>query len=226
MRLFGISSYFLPLYLFGYAVYFALNGEAVHPHLKKVGGLVLFASSSAFFGLQGETSPLFGEQVRSGGLLGSAISYLLLTGFSATGAYIITVTAITAALMLLTPFSPLKAIAWLQAAWNGLMDQLDLLITIQRGRREKAKEAKQRTVLPKEAPKIIDAKQAAAMLKEPRPEKQPKPKPVQATFEFMETRESKDGVSAADSRSARPAAGDYKKDFQGGHARPVGASGA
>lgn len=191
LRLFGIAAYFIPLFLFGYGIYFALDGRAVHPLLKKVGGLILFVASSAFFGLQGEKVSLFREEIPSGGMLGGAIAHLLLTGFSATGAYIITVTAIVVALMLLTPFSPLKALAWLRRAWAGLMIQLDLLITVHRSRRRKAKEAKQRPVLPKEPPRIVDAKPALPpSVKEPKPEKQPRP--VQAAFEFMETKDGKD----------------------------------
>ncbi|OGW42359.1 MAG: hypothetical protein A2010_08735 [Nitrospirae bacterium GWD2_57_9] len=193
LRLFGLSAYFLPLFLFGYAVYFAVGGQAVHPFLKKIGGLILFISSSAFFGLQGSTVRLFEEEVPSGGMLGGAIAYLLLAGFSATGAYIITLTAIVLALMLLTPFSPLKAFAWIRAMYGQLMEQLELLIEVHRGRRAKAKEAKQRPLLPKEPPKIVHAKPAEQLVKDPKPEKQPKPRPVQATFPFMESKESKDG---------------------------------
>jgi len=188
LHLFGLSSYFLPLYLFGYAVYFAVQGRAVHPNLKKVGGLVLFISFAAFCGLQNEKVSLFREEVPSGGMLGGAASYLLLKGFSSPGAYIITLTAMVISLMLLTPFSPLKALAWLRDVSGRLLERLDLLMAVRRGRREKAREAKQRPVLPKEPPKIVDTK-TAAFAKEPRPEKQPKP--VQATFEFMEPKDGK-----------------------------------
>jgi S-DNA-T family DNA segregation ATPase FtsK/SpoIIIE len=196
LHLFGLSSYFIPLYFFGYAVYFAVHGEAVHPHLKKIGGLVLFVAMSAFWGLQSPTMHLFGEEIPSGGMLGGAVSYLLLAGFSSTGAYIITATSIVLALMLLTPFSPLKALAWLRTTLDQLFGQLDLLITVYRGRREKARDARQRPVLPKEPPRIIDPRMAAPAAKEPKPDRQLKPKPVQATFEFMEPKEGKDGKDA------------------------------
>ncbi len=183
LRLFGLSAYFIPLFLFGYAVFLALGSEAVHPHLKKIGGLVLFFSAVAFFGLQGNTVRLFEEEVPSGGMLGSFLAYLLSTGFSAAGAYIITITAIVIGLMLLTPFSPLKALAWLRELTGRALEQLDTLITLYRARREKAREARQRPVLPKEPPKIIETQKQQPMPREPRPEKPPKP--VQATFEFM-----------------------------------------
>jgi len=187
LRLFGLSAYFIPIFLFGYAVFLALGREAVHPHLKKVGGIVLFISASAFFGLQGSTVRLFGQDVPSGGMLGSFISYLLLKGFYATGAYIITFTSIIIALMLLTPFSPLKAFVWLRGLYGRMMEKLDLLITIYLGRKEKAREAKQRPVLPKEPPKIIETQK-----QQPVAQREPKPaKPVQATFEFMESKEAK-----------------------------------
>jgi DNA segregation ATPase FtsK/SpoIIIE, S-DNA-T family len=194
LHLFGLSSYLIPLFLFGYAVYFALGGEAVHPLLKKIGAVLLFFSTAAFCGLQATTLRLFGELIPSGGMLGGGISSLLLAGFSRAGAYIITLTALAIALMLLTPFSPVKAAAWLRDIWVRLMEQLDILITVYRGRREKAREAKQRPPAPKETPRIVDtAPKQPAAVKEPRPEKQPKPKPVQATFEFMETKDGRDG---------------------------------
>lgn len=195
LRLFGISSYFIPLFLFGYGVYFAHGGDAVHPHLKKIGALVLFVSASAFFGLESAKVSLFNEEIPSGGMLGGGISYLLLKGFSGTGAYIITVTSIVIALMLLTPFSPLRAIAWVRSMSARLIDHLELLITVYRGRREKAREAKQRPAIPKEPPKIVETTKASPT-KEPKPEKQLKPKPVQAAFEFMESKECKDSKGA------------------------------
>ncbi len=183
LHLFGLSSYFIPLFLFGYAAFLAIGGEAVHPRLKKIGGLVLFFSAAAFFGLQGNTVRLFEEEVPSGGMLGSFVAWLLSTGFSTTGAYIITITAIVIALMLLTPFSPLKALAWLRELAGRALEQAELLITVYRARREKAKEAKQRPVVPKEQPKIVEAQKQQPIQREPKPEKPPKP--VQATFEFM-----------------------------------------
>ncbi len=193
LRLFGLSAYFIPLFLYGYGVYFALNGQAEHPALRKIGGLALFVAGSAFFALQSRTIRLFDEEVPSGGMLGGAISYLLLAGFSVTGAYIITITAIVLAVMLLTPFSPVKVFAWLAEKYAGLIEQLELLIAIYRGRRAKAKEARQRPVQPKQPPKIVEAAPKA----EKSPTQQTRParelKPVQATFEFMESKEGKDG---------------------------------
>ena len=190
LRLFGLAAYYIAAFLFGYAVFLALGKQAAHPYLKKVGGLVLFTASAAFFGLQSPTVPLFGQEVPSGGMLGGFLSFLLLKGFSATGAYIITLTAIVIALMLLTPFSPLKALAWFRTTYGRLADQLDLLITIYQGRREKAREAKQRPALPKEPPKIVEPqKPQPTAVREPKLEKQPKP--VQATFEFMANKDGK-----------------------------------
>jgi S-DNA-T family DNA segregation ATPase FtsK/SpoIIIE len=197
LKLFGLSAYFIPLFLFGYGIYFALGGTAVHPHLKKIGGLVLFISSAALFSLQGNTVRFFEEEVPSGGMLGSFISFLLLKGVSVTGSYIVTLTAIVIALMLLTPFSPLKAFAWLRELAEHAIEQTELLITIYRGRREKAREARQHPVLPKEPPKIVETQKqpsSASKPREPRPEKSPKP--VQATFEFMDKGEGKETKGA------------------------------
>ena len=196
LRLFGITAYLLPLLLFGYAVFLALGREAVHPYLKKVGGLTLFISSTAFFGLRSETLRLLGEEVPSGGMLGGLISSILVSGVSATGAYIITLTAMIIALMLLTPFSPLKAFAWLRTQYLSLAEQLHILIAVYRGRREKVREARQRPVVPKEPPKIVDTLKPQAPPPPPKivkPEKPPKP--VQATFEFM-GQEEKGGKGA------------------------------
>jgi len=192
LRLFGISAYLIPLLLFGYGVFLALGQDTEHPYLKKVGGIVLFISAASFLGLGSETSSLFGEDVPSGGMLGGFIAHLLVAGVSATGAYIITVTAIVLSLMLLTPFSPIKALAWLRMTYGRLMEHLDILVTVYRGRRDKARETRQRPALPKEPPKIVDAQKQPAAPQAPRivkPEKPPKP--VQATFEFMGDKDAK-----------------------------------
>jgi DNA segregation ATPase FtsK/SpoIIIE, S-DNA-T family len=191
-HLFGLSAYVIPLLMFGYALFFTLGREAAHPHLKKIGGIILFLSTGAFFGLRSETTRLFGEIVPSGGMLGGFIAHKLIAGFSNTGAYIITVTAMVIALMLLTPFSPLKALAWLRALNERMMEQLDILVTVYRGRKEKAREAKKRPVAPKEPPKIVDIPkqtepQSPRIVKSDKP-----PKAVQASFEFMGGKESKD----------------------------------
>jgi S-DNA-T family DNA segregation ATPase FtsK/SpoIIIE len=190
LRLFGVTAYLIPLFLFGYSVFLALGGEAVHPYLKKIGGIVLFLSTAAFFGLESETVRLFGEEVPAAGMLGGFISHLLLSGFSSTGAYIITITAMVVSLMLLTPFSPLKALAWIRAAYQRMMEHLDLLVTVYQGRREKAREARQRPPAPKEPPKIVESQKAQNQPAGPRIVKPAKP--VQASFEFMGGKEGKD----------------------------------
>ena len=150
LHLFGLSAYVIPLLMLVYALFFTLGQETTHPLLKKIGGIVLFFSAGAFFGLGSETTRLFGESVPSGGMLGGFIARRLISGFSNTGAYIITLTAMVIALMLLTPFSPLKAFAWLRALSGRLLEQLNILVAVYRGRREKAREARKRPVVPKE----------------------------------------------------------------------------
>ena len=103
LQLVGVSAYFFPCFFFAYALFHVLAGNAFHPHLTKVGGVLLITSVSAFFGLKGSTLWLFGEKVPSGGMLGGSISYLLLSGFSSTSAYVITLITIMLALWLLTP---------------------------------------------------------------------------------------------------------------------------
>ncbi len=191
LQLVGVSAYFLPCFFFAYALFLALGGEAVHPHLKKVGGILLFASVSAFFGLQGGTLRLFGEDVPSGGMLGGSISYLLLSGFSHTGAYIITLTAIVLGLMLLTPFSLLKTFAWLRELYSRLAGQFELMLMLYQGRKEKAQSAKQRSGVPKELPKIVDPPKDGLREREEKEKKEKLLRPVQETFGFMEKKDGK-----------------------------------
>lgn len=186
-KLFGLSSYLIASFLFGYSVFLVLGREAVHPYLKKIGGVLLFISATAFFALQSETVRLFGEEVPSGGMLGRLIARLLLDGFSATGAYIITVTAVVIALMLLTPFSPRAVFVWLRRMYKRLVEQVEILIDVYRARAEKAREAKQRPVLPKEPPRIVETRKDAPRVEKEKREKPPKP--TQASFEFMESKE-------------------------------------
>jgi S-DNA-T family DNA segregation ATPase FtsK/SpoIIIE len=196
LHLFGLSAYVIPLLMFGYALLFTIAREVAHPMLKKIGGIIFFLSAGAFFGLGSETTRLFGEAVPSGGMLGGFIARLLVSGFSRIGAIIITITAMAIALMLLTPFSPLKALAWLRALNGRMMEQLDILVTVYRGRKEKAREAKKRPAAPKEPPTIVDTR------KKPEPQAptivkpEGAPKPVQMIFEGMGTKEPKEGKEA------------------------------
>jgi S-DNA-T family DNA segregation ATPase FtsK/SpoIIIE len=192
LHLFGLSAYVIPLLMFGYALFFTVGWGTEHPLLKKVGGIVFFLSVGAFFGLGSETTRLFGETVPSGGMLGGFIARLLVSGFSGIGATIITLTAMVIALMLLTPFSPLKALVWLRALNGRIIEQLDILVTVYRGRKEKEREAKKRPATPKEPPKIMETlkqtePQAPRIVKSDKP-----PKAVQESFEFMGGKEGKE----------------------------------
>jgi S-DNA-T family DNA segregation ATPase FtsK/SpoIIIE len=196
LHLFGLSAYVIPLLLFGYALFFILGREVAHPLLKKVGGIMFFLSAGAFFGLGSETTRLFGEDVPSGGMLGGFLAHRLTSGFSNTGAYIITLTAMVIALMLLTPFSPLKALAWLSNLYGQMTEQLDILISVYRGRRDKAREARKRPIAPKELPKIVDTRKQPESQAQRNVKSEKPPKPVQATFEFMGIKESGNGKDA------------------------------
>jgi S-DNA-T family DNA segregation ATPase FtsK/SpoIIIE len=184
LRLFGLSAYFLPAFLFTYAAFLMLRKAATHPLLKKIGGVVLFVSASAFLGLQGDTIHFLGEYLPSGGMLGQKIAKLLLTGFSDTGSYIITGTAMLIALMLLTPFSPSAALAWLRRIYAGLMEEINVLVSVSRGRAEKARDAKERPPQPKEPPRIVEPqKKVPPVLVRPA-------KVEQVSFGFMEKKGS------------------------------------
>lgn len=184
LRLFGASAYLIPFFMFLYAVFLMLGREALHPHLKKTGGVLLFVSSSAFLGLGSETISLFGENIPSGGMLGDMIARMLLSGFSDTGSYIITITAFTVALMLLTPFSVRGLFSWLRLTYSRLMDEIEILVSVHRGRAEKARKAKEIQPLPKESPKIVE-QQRHAWPAEAKKASQPV-RPVQTSFSFME----------------------------------------
>ena len=184
LKLLGICAYLLPLFLFAYAAYFALGGEAVHPLLKKVGGLLLVVSLATLLGLQGDSVMLFGESIPSGGMLGKLFGLLLVRSVSITGATIITTTSLVISLILLTPFSLINAFTLLRKAATGLADQVALLRAISRGRAEKAREARERPIQPKEPPKIVEA--PSHREREPKEKKERPPKPTQAAFEFMD----------------------------------------
>ncbi len=190
LRLFGLSAYLLPAFLFTYAAYLMLRREAIHPHLKKIGGAVLFVSASAFLGLQGETIHFIGEELPSGGMLGHFLAKLLLSGFSDTGSYIITGTAMIISLMLLTPFSPSTALAWLRRLYAGLMKEIDVLVSVSRGRAEKAREAKERPPQPKEPPRIVEPQKKIPPVMRPA-------KAEQVSFGFMEKKGSYELPSAS-----------------------------
>lgn len=187
LKLFGICSYLIPAFLFSYAAYFALGGEAVHPNLKKIGGMLLFFSLSALLGIGNKTINLFSEEIPSGGMLGGLFAGILVASLSVTGAYIVTVTSLMISLILLTPFSLVSAWDWSRFALRKLADRISAFNDIRKGRAEKAKEAKSRQALPKEKPKIEETPLKAVLReKEQKDEKKEKPsKPVQASFDFM-----------------------------------------
>ncbi len=194
LRLFGLCAYLIPLFLFSYAAYFALSGEALHPHLKKVGGVLLFVSLSTLLGIQGDSMRLFSEAVPTGGMLGQLVAVVLVKTVSVTGAVIIAATSLVISLVLLTPFSLLAALDGLGRALRSARDKLVLLNDIRKGRAEKAREAKARPAPPKEQPPIGPAPAPLASpprvaVREPEPPKERKlkqAKPVQAAFGFMD----------------------------------------
>jgi DNA segregation ATPase FtsK/SpoIIIE, S-DNA-T family len=193
-KLCGFCSYLLPLFLFAYAAWLALGGEAVHPHLKKAGGLLLFASLATLLGLHGETLAVFGESIPSGGMLGQLFVTVLVRTVSVPGAYIIAVTVFMISLVLLTPFSLIAALEWLRQSFRGIVNRLVLLNDIRKARALKAREAKAQPQRTAEPPRIAGSpppppKATPREGKEPREpnnRRDKPPKTVQATFDFME----------------------------------------
>jgi S-DNA-T family DNA segregation ATPase FtsK/SpoIIIE len=194
LKLFGLCAYLIPFFFFAYAAYFALGGEAVHPHLKKVGGILLFISLASLLGIQGDTVRLFSEDIPSGGMLGKLFVVLLVNSVSVTGAYIIAVTSLVISLIMLTPFSLVAVIDGLRRAFYGALDRLALLNDIRKGRAEKARAARAQPSQQKEPPKIAGDPSAPsaplprlALRERNRQDKKDKSaKPVQAAFGFME----------------------------------------
>ena len=188
LKLFGLCAYLIPVFLFTYAAYFSLGGEAVHPLLKKVGGVLLFTSLATLLGLQNETMTIFSEEIPSGGMLGQLFVILLVKSISVTGAYIITVTSLVISLILLTPFSLLNAFALVRQLTVGLSEKVLLLMAIQKARAEKAREARARPIQPKEPPRIVESPplRESGREREPKEKKEKPPKATQATFEFMD----------------------------------------
>ncbi|MDH4161871.1 MAG: DNA translocase FtsK [Nitrospirota bacterium] len=203
LKLFGLGSYLLALFLFVYAAFFALGSEAVHPHLKKVGGIFLFASLVSLLGLQGDTVSFLGETVPSGGMLGQLFVAILVGSVSTTGAYIITVTVFMISLLLLAPFSLLAVWEWTQDTYHGIVRQLSLLNDIRKARAEKAREARMRQPeQPKAPPRIVEPlpqpRVAPRETREAKEKKEKPQKPVQATFEFMDDGKGGYKLPAAD----------------------------
>ena len=189
LQLVGVTSYLIPFFLIAYAAYFSLGGQALHPHLKKAGGVLLFVSIATLLSIQGETMRLFGEEVPSGGMLGRLFEVLFVKTVSVTGAYIIAVTALVISIVLLAPFSLIAAAELLRGAYRAVLRQIALLNDIRKARAERAREIRARPPQPKEPPKIVAAPsqlEQRTLAREGREKKERAPKPVQATFEFME----------------------------------------
>ena len=123
-------------------------------------------------------------------MLGGLISHLLVSGFSAAGSYIIALTALVVSLMLLTPFSPLRVLAWLHEICERISEQADLLVAIYRGRRDKAREMKQqRLEHPREKPLIVESQKPQAP---PQPKIVKLEKPAKAVQQNLPGMEGKD----------------------------------
>ena len=188
LKLFGLCAYLIPVFLFAYAAHFSLGGEAVHPLLKKVGGVLLFVSLATLLGLQNETVTIFSETIPSGGMLGQLFVILMVKSISVTGAYIITVTSLVISLILLTPFSLLNAFDLVRKLYVGLSEKVLLLMAIQRARAEKAREARARPIQPKEPSRIVESPppRETGREREPKEKKEKPAKATQAAFEFMD----------------------------------------
>ncbi|HEX9189826.1 MAG TPA: DNA translocase FtsK 4TM domain-containing protein, partial [Vicinamibacteria bacterium] len=110
-QLFGLASLLLPIVLglLGWKLFWCRPIEA--PYTKAVGNVFLLASLAGLLALAVGTVSYEGEPVRAGGAVGEILAGVLVSSFSRTGAYIVSATALFAALILATQFSFSKAIA-------------------------------------------------------------------------------------------------------------------
>jgi S-DNA-T family DNA segregation ATPase FtsK/SpoIIIE len=110
-QLFGLASLLLPiaLGLLGWKLFWCRPIEA--PYTKAVGNLFLLVSLAGLLALAVGTVSYEGEPVRAGGAVGEVMAGVLVGSFSRTGAYIVSATALFAALILATQFSFSKAMA-------------------------------------------------------------------------------------------------------------------
>ncbi|HSD29769.1 MAG TPA: DNA translocase FtsK 4TM domain-containing protein [Vicinamibacteria bacterium] len=109
-QLFGLAALLLPLVLglLGWKLFWCKPVEA--PYTKTFGNVVLLLSLAGLLSLAVGTVSFEGETVRAGGAVGELVSGLLVRDFSRTGAYIVSATALFAALVLSTQFSFSKAL--------------------------------------------------------------------------------------------------------------------
>ena len=159
LHLFGLSAYVIPLLMFGYALFFTLGREAVHPLLKKIGGVIFFISAGAFFGLRERNDHgCSGSPYRQAACSAASLRACLFPDFPASAPTSSRSRPCSSRSCCSPPF--LRSRHWRGCAHlNGrMMEQLDILITVYRGRREKAREAKKRPAAPKEPPKIVDTR--------------------------------------------------------------------
>ena len=181
----GVSAYLVPAFLFAYALFLGFGKEALHPHLKKVGGLVLIVSSAVLFGLQGDTVRLHNEELPSGAARQSRFPLSppgrvrhRLVHHHGDGHREL--------LMLLTPFSLRGALAWMTQRLrqaHGADRDHGCPLPGQGGKGARGEAA---PVQPKEPPKIVDTQREAARMREQKEKREKPAKPVQSSFGFME----------------------------------------
>ncbi len=132
-------AYFIPFFLFGYRRVPRARGEAVHPHLKKIGGLVSSPPrprSSASRAIRSACS----ERDIPPAACSAAPSRICSCPASPQPAHTSSrLRPSCCLLMLLTPFSPLKAFAWLARCTGACRAGSTRSCTVYR-RREKARE--------------------------------------------------------------------------------------
>ena len=113
----GWAAYLIPLVLFSAGVEKLRDRPIVAPVAKCLGALTLMASAAAFLEMFPVT-PMVGETIRGGGLVGYLVAAGLGGAFSATGAWIVTVALFLTSLFLVTSFSFSSAADFVKTRWG------------------------------------------------------------------------------------------------------------
>ncbi len=159
IRLFGISSFFLPIIFLFCSFQYLFRKEFTLTKSKFL-GIVFFAVSfagliTAFF----KTVTVYGEKLKIGGLIGAAAVQLLLNYFNIAGTYILLVLILIVSLIFMIDFSIVAATGQLsqssltifQTMKAGITNITSLVISKIKAERKPAPVIEDNTVIPKKA---------------------------------------------------------------------------
>lgn len=127
--LFGIGSYGFTFTCF-WVSWRLFNGSGFeHPWIRFSGIALLITSTITLATLHWPRITLFHEQLETGGKLGAALSYLLVTQFYAVGSHILLLGVFLISLLMSTPFTIksawAKAVNWKSRTWRKIMGDVE-----------------------------------------------------------------------------------------------------